>query len=200
MKSEGEIAMTEYRHLQETPDLVRNALALAQTLGFTHSCTDETGRLLRLLASQYTSGTIAEIGTGCGVGATWMAASLNPSVRLVTVELDEMRANAAQSLFGGTPNVSVLLGDWSQLREHAPFAMLFADGGKAKDVGAPDLIEMMQPGGLIVLDDLTPVEQWPDKWQGWQDPVRAFWLNDERVVAAEVRVSPTSAVLLATRR
>jgi predicted O-methyltransferase YrrM len=119
---------------------------------------------------------------------------------LVTVELDEMRANAAQSLFDGIPNVSVLLGDWSQLREHAPFAMLFADGGNAKDAGVLDLIEMMQPGGLIVLDDLTPLERWPDEWQGWQDPVRTFWLNDERVVAAEVRVSPTSAVLLATRR
>jgi len=192
--------MADYRHIDETPDLVRGALAVAQSLGFTHSCSDETGRLLRLLASQFTAGTIAEIGTGCGVGSAWMASALSPSARLVTVELDEMRANAAQVLFARTPNVTVLLGDWSQVHTYAPFAMLFADGGNAKENGAPDLVDMMRPGGLIVLDDLTPIEQWPPEWQGWQDPVRDFWLNDDRIHAAEIRVSPSSSVLLATRR
>jgi len=192
--------MADYRHIDETPELVRGALSIAQSMGFTHSCSDETGRLLRLLASQFTAGTIAEIGTGCGVGAAWMASALSPSVHLVTVELDEMRANASQSLFARTPNVTVLLGDWSQLRAQAPFAMLFADGGNAKENGAPDLVEMMRPGGLIVLDDLTPIEQWPAEWQGGQDPVRDFWLNDDRVLAAEIRVSPSSSILLATRR
>jgi len=169
-------------------------------MGFTHSCSDETGRLLRTLASQFTAGTIAEIGTGCGVGAAWMASALAPTARLVTIELDEMRANAAQTLFGGVPNVTVMLGDWSQLRGQPPLSMLFADGGNAKGSGASDIIDMMQPGGLIVLDDLTPVEQWPPEWQGWQDPVRDFWLNEKRVIPTELRVSPTSAVLLATRR
>src|SRR4051812_37242684 len=124
--------MPEYRYIDETPDLVRNALDIAQSMGFTHSCSDETGRLLRLLASQYTSGTIAEIGTGCGVGAAWMASALSPSARLITVELDEMRANAAQALFRGLSNVTVMLGHWSQLRDHAQYSMLFADGGNAK--------------------------------------------------------------------
>lgn len=192
--------MADYRHTTETPDLVLNALTLAQSMGFTHSCSDETGRLLRLLASQFPAGIIAEIGTGCGVGAAWMASALSPSARLVTVERDEMRANATQALFHATPNVTVLLGDWSQLNTLAPFAMLFADGSDAKHNGAPDIVGMMRPGGLIVLDDLTPVEQWPPEWEGWQDPVRDFWLNDERVVATEIRVSPSSSVLLATRR
>ena len=50
-----------------------------------------------------------------------------------------------------------------------------------------------------MLDDLTPEDQWPAEWRGKPDPVRAVWLNESRVVAMELLVTPTSAVVLATR-
>jgi hypothetical protein len=128
-----------------------------------------------------------------------MASVLATGVRLVTVELDESRANAASALFSDNPAVTVLTGDWHQLRSHAPLAMLFVDGGKAKEFDAADCIQLMQPAGCIVLDDLTPLEQWPLEWQGKRDPVRDFWLNTPRLIATEVRVSNAMSVLLATR-
>lgn len=48
------------------PRLVQNATALAEHLGFSHSCTPDVGRLLRLLAAGVRDGVVAEIGTGCG--------------------------------------------------------------------------------------------------------------------------------------
>jgi predicted O-methyltransferase YrrM len=199
MSTRGETSVSRYRHLEEKPDLVRSALQLADSIGFTHSCSDETGRLLRLLASQVRVGTIAEIGTGCGVGSAWIAGALFPSVRLVTIELDEIRSSATSRLLARVPAVTVLSGDWHGLKSFAPFAMLFADGGKVTENNPAELIEIVQPGGLIIMDDLTPLEQWPREWWGKPDLVREFWLNDRRVIATEVQVSPTSSVLLATR-
>ena len=191
--------MYTYAHLTNIPEPVRKAHVMAQNLGFDQSCTNETGRFLRALASQIRTGTIGEIGTGCGVGSAWMASALAPGVRLVTVELDETRAKSVQALFRTNSAVTVLPGDWRQLQSYAPFAMLFVDGGNAKELDADECVDLTHVRGVIVLDDLTPLDMWPAEWQGKLDRVRDFWLNEPRLVATEIRVSATMSVLLATR-
>jgi predicted O-methyltransferase YrrM len=182
-----------------TPPLVGQALDLADRAGFTLSCADEVGRLLYVLVRQYQRGCIAEIGTGCGVGAAWMISALAPTATFVTVEIDDKRAAAVQALFADIPNVQVIKGDWREILAYGPFVMLFADGAKAKLHAADDLVGALQPGGLIVIDDLTPESQWPAEWRGKPDPVRDYWLNDPRVNATEILVTQASAVIVATR-
>jgi predicted O-methyltransferase YrrM len=189
-----------YRATTHIPPLVQQALDLARRMGFTKSCSLEVGRLLHVLAAQRRRGVIGEIGTGCGVGAAWIASGLAPTAQFVTVEIDAAQAEAVRALFAAYSNVRVVQGDWRAILDHGPFAMLFADGGKAKERAPEELLAALEPGGLIVLDDLTPEDQWPAEWRGWPDPTRQFWLNDPRVVATELLVTPTSAVILATRR
>lgn len=190
--------MSPYRATTEIPPLVQRAMERARALGFESSSTVEVGRLLRLLASQVRQGVVGEIGTGVGVGAAWMASGLASGVSLVTVEVDPGRAAVARDLLGDCPSATVLSGDWRAILPYGPFALLFADGGKAKQHEPDALIAAMRPGGLIVLDDLTPEEHWPPEWRGTIDPVREFWLNDPRLVATELLVTPRSAVILAT--
>lgn len=191
--------MTDYRATTEVPPLVREATALAERLGFTQSCWPETGRLLRVMAAQVREGVVGEMGTGCGVGAAWLASALAPGVSLVTIELDAARAAAARELFADVPSVRVLHGDWRELLPYGPFALLFADGGKAKQHEPDALVTALRPGGLLVLDDLTPEDQWPEEWRGKPDPVREFWLNDPRLAATELLVGPRMAVIVAAR-
>ena len=193
--------MTSYRAVSWLPPLVERALRLAQAAAFTESCTHKIGLLLYTLAAHCHRGTVGEIGTGCGVGAAWIASGLPPSASLVTVEIDEARAAAARSLFSSYPNVLVLHGDWHEVLDYAPFTMLFADGGKVKERELEVLLEALEPGRLVVLDDLTPEDQWTaEQRQRWSpDPVRSFWLNDSRLAATEILVTPASAVILAVR-
>jgi predicted O-methyltransferase YrrM len=193
--------MTPYRTVSWLPPLVERALEMAEAAAFTESCTHEVGRLLYTLAAHCNHGTVAEIGTGYGVGAAWIASGLPPSASLVTVEIDEAKAAAARSLFSSYPNVLVLHGDWHEILAYAPFTMLFADGGKAKERESEVLLEALEPGGLVVLDDLTPEDQWtPEQQQRWNpDPVRSFWLNHPRLAATEILVTPASAVIRAVR-
>jgi predicted O-methyltransferase YrrM len=182
------------------PALVQQALELAERLGFEGSCTPEVGRLLAVLTGGVRSGVIAEIGTGCGVGAAWIASALRPGVSLVTVENEPERAAAVRDLFADNPKVRTIADDWHVLQTNAPFALIFADGGRAKEHEPETLLQMLVPGGFILLDDLTPMEQWPAEWHGQPDPVRDFWLNDPRLYAIELRPTATTAVILASRR
>lgn len=183
------------------PPLVARAKAAAADLSFTSSCSDEVGILLRLLASAVGSRRLGEIGAGCGVGTSWLASGLAPGAELFTVEADEQRAKVTGQLFASS-QIRVIHGDWHELLSLAPFHLLFADGGRAKE-GEPELVvEALAPGGIVLLDDLTPEEAWNAEQRArWSvgDPVREFWLHHHALVASELRVSPSSSVIVAAR-
>ena len=158
--------MTDYRATTDIPPLVAQATALAEQHGFTRSCTPEVGRLLRVLVARIRTGTVGEIGTGVGVGAAWLASGLSSGATLVTVEADATLAHVAQSVFPDMPNVRVLAADWRALLPYGPFALLFADVSDAKERHPELLVQALAPGGMIVLDDLTPEDQWPPNGTG----------------------------------
>jgi predicted O-methyltransferase YrrM len=177
-----------------TPPLVERAAALAVALGFENSCTPETGRLLHLLAAMRGRERVGETGTGVGYGAAWIVSALHPSVPFFTAELVDERAAEAAQLFRDDEQVHVFVGDWHDvLGPHAPFDLLFHDGSKRRpDLDGEETLRLLAPGGLIVLDDLTPGRAGPD-------PVREFWLDHREVTAVELQVSPREAVIVAVR-
>ena len=59
---------TLYRSNTYIPNLVHSCKTLANKYNFIHSCSDEAGRQLAVLAGQIKQGTILEIGTGFGIG------------------------------------------------------------------------------------------------------------------------------------
>ena len=110
----------------EVPPLVARALDLSRRKGFITATRNETGRLLAALAASR-RGTLAELGTGCGVGSAWLSSGVSEGARIVSAELDPTLAEAVQDLFSDTPTVEVTSGDWSALEQHAPFSLLFVD-------------------------------------------------------------------------
>jgi predicted O-methyltransferase YrrM len=145
----------------------------------------EVQRLLAVLAA---GRRCAEVGTAFGEGAAAMAST---AASLVTVELDRERASIASERVRGFPNVDLLIGDWREhLPQRAPFELLFFDGGRFEE--APDAIDLVGPGGLIVKDDLTPDREGPD-------PVRELLFNHPELVAVEVLLTPQTAAVLAVR-
>lgn len=181
-----------------TPGKVLQAQALAQAAGFRQSCTDAVGQLLAVLAGAVRGAPILEIGTGMGVGTAWLALSATGPV--VTVERDPARAESARTLFGDCPAVTVVTGDWVDALAYGPFGLICADVKAANRDEMDRVVDAALHGGLILLDDLTPVEQWPREWQRQPDPVRERWLRHPGLVTAEIRPAADQSALLACRR
>lgn len=150
----------------------------------------EVQRLLTVLA---TGRRVAEAGTAFGEGAAAMATTARS---VVTVEIDAERAALAAERLAPFSNVELLVGDWRELLPpRGPFELLFLDGGGFKH--APDelgdlVVGLLEPGGLLVLDDLTP------GWPGF-DPVREWASSRPGVESVEVLTTPTTSALLAAR-
>ena len=172
------------------PPLVQRALELERAQGFDRSCAPEVGRLLHVLAAERGRTRVAEIGTGAAVGAAWIVSALAPQVPFFTAELDKARASAAVELFRDDENVHVLLGDWREtLPREAPFDLLFFDAAKhlRPREDAELAIGLLAPGGIAVLDDLTP-------------PVTEVWLAHPAIVAVQLATTEADTAILAVRR
>ena len=128
----------------------------------------EVQRLLAVLAA---GRRCAEVGTAFGEGAAAIASTARS---LVTVERDPERADVAAG----------------RLRQFENVELLFFDGGRFEE--APDSVDLLAPGGLLVKDDLTP--DWPGP-----DPVRKLLLNHPHLVAVEILTTPKTAAIVAVR-
>lgn len=184
----------------ELPQIVTRAFDVSRRAGYVSFCRNETGRLLATLAATR-GGTMAEFGTGCGVGTAWLRSGVrDEQARIVTAELDPRLASAAAEIFEDDPLVEVLAADWSTLRDEGPFSLLFLDAEQPGEVEPDGIAGLVETGGLVVLDDFTPCEQWPPIVHGRVDLLREQWLTDERFTTVEVMVAPDASALIATKR
>jgi predicted O-methyltransferase YrrM len=164
-------------------ELVGRARRLAEEMQFERSSIPEVGRLLAALAASRPRGRLAEIGTGTGVGAAWIVSAMGPEASFVTAEAD------------------------TELPPEAPFDLLFYDGGGWKRSPPAQMraeseraLELVTPGGLVAMDNLTPEHLWPADGPEWPDALREFWLGNDRLVATEVLTTPDSSAIVAVKR
>lgn len=188
-----------YKMHADVPLRVAAAVAAARDAGFTKSCLPQQGRLLQVLAAGVGVGRIGETGTGFGVGLAWMVSAAHPQARLFSIDHDHHRARRAQQVFADEPRVQIRCGDWHDLSREAPFDMLVLDGGGQGKSDEPPLdpAGWLRPGGVVVLDDFTPMTTWPPHHDGRVDTARMFWLEHPRLRTTEVRVTPTAATIVA---
>jgi predicted O-methyltransferase YrrM len=184
----------------ELPDVVTRAFDVSRRAGYVSFCRNETGRLLATLAATR-EGTMAEFGTGCGVGTAWLRSGVRgEDTRILTAELDPTLAEAAAEIFEDDDQVEVLAADWATMLDRGPFSLLFLDSGKPSAAGPDKVWDLVEEGGIVVLDDFTPCEHWPPTYAGRVDTLREEWLSDERFTAVEVMIATDASAVIATRR
>src|SRR3546814_4990590 len=77
----------------ELPEIVSRAFDVSRKAGYVSFCRNETGRLLAALAATR-SGTLAEFGTGAGVGTAWLRSGVGTDARIISAELAPKIAGA----------------------------------------------------------------------------------------------------------
>lgn len=121
------------------------------------------GKLLNLLARMVGARRILEVGTLGGYSAVWLARSLPPQGRLVTLELDPHHAEVARANLeraGVADRVEVVVGPAIEslrgLPGDQPFDVVFIDADKP---GNPayfaEALRLTRPGSVLVVDNVV---------------------------------------------
>jgi predicted O-methyltransferase YrrM len=186
---------------QAVPPLVAAAASRAREAGFPMSCDPAVGRLLAVLAAHLPArAKVAELGTGVGVGTAWITSGLLPRTDVTVTAVESDRRTAALAARGDWPSfVSLRHGEaLGVLAEGGTYDLIFADAPDGKWHGLDQTIAALGPDGMLVVDDMTPLPDWPGDQQAKQDQVRQALLTAPELITVEL--AHGSGVILSTRR
>ncbi|WP_424217329.1 O-methyltransferase (plasmid) [Streptomyces sp. BI20] len=156
------------------PPALDAILADTEALGFAMACEERTGALLAALASSKPGGRLLELGTGTGAGTSWLLHGMTPDARLLTIDEDPGVRSVAETHLGHDRRVRFVTADadtWLDTPDPGPYALAYADCPPGKFTRLDDVLRLLEPGGLYVVDDLLPQPSWPP---GHQSAVDAF--------------------------
>lgn len=180
------------------PVKVQQCMELATQQHFTSSCLSEVGMVLQLLASNPQIRSVAELGTGCGVGTAWLSSC--STAKIHTIDHNKTLYSEVSKLFRDITTVHVHCGPWTDVLRYAPFDLIFVDIAQAKIEQGEAVIDSLMAGDMVLLDDLTPKEFWPPEWIGRVDPVRQFWLTHPQLLSIELQTSKEHSLIVARKR
>lgn len=145
-----------------------------ERLGFTMPSDVQTCALLRTLAASKPGGAFLELGTGSGLATAWILDGMDAHASLVSFDHDEALLAIARNYLGGDQRLSLVLADgadWVSANRDQLFDFIFADTWHGKYLLLDEVLGMLRPGGLYVVDDMLPQPNWPE---GHQEKAHAF--------------------------
>jgi predicted O-methyltransferase YrrM len=150
--------------IQPPPKALEAIIADTRKIGFQGWCWPPVGALLRVMAALKPGGRLLEIGTGTGVGTSWLLDGMDAAARLTTVDIDPKVQSVARSHLGDDPRLTLVCEDAAAvIRREGPNSLdlIFADGGAGKHVLLDEALALLRPGGIYICDDMKPHPLWP---------------------------------------
>ena len=140
--------------------------ARTEQLKFNMASEDRTGALLRVLAASKPGGRLLELGTGTGIGTSWLLSGMDETATLISVETDQNLQGIAREILGSDKRLILVLEDGEtflskQLAQS--FDLVFADAVPGKFEFLDDALLVVKPGGFYIIDDLLPQPNWPEE-------------------------------------
>ena len=156
--------MDELAHLYP-PATLPAILDRTAALAFPMPSEPRTGAMLRVLAASKPGGRLLELGTGTGLSTAWLLEGMDQNARLISVDVDPGSQAVARDILGNDARLEIVTADAAQfLRQQVPatFDLIFADAMPGKDECLDEALALLRPGGLYVIDDMLPRENWPE--------------------------------------
>ncbi|CAN7207065.1 O-methyltransferase [Caulobacter sp. LjRoot300] len=147
-----------------TPATWREIDARSRVLGFDMPSEAGTGAMLRLLTATKAGGRFLELGTGTGLATAWLLDGMAPDASLVSIDTDMGVQAVARAVLAGDPRVTFVIEDgldYVRAQRPASFDLIFADAWPGKYEGLDETLALLGPGGLYVVDDMSPQPNWP---------------------------------------
>jgi predicted O-methyltransferase YrrM len=153
------------REITRTPPMLDRISSDTSASGFTMASDLQTGALLAALTASKPGGRILELGTGTGIGTSWLLSGMDAAATLDTVDVDEAVVAIARRHLGSDPRVTFHVLDGADFIARSPkpcYDLIYADAWPGKFSHLDDALALLDVGGIYFIDDLLPQPNWPD--------------------------------------
>ncbi|WP_373496603.1 O-methyltransferase [Aquiflexum sp.] len=142
-------------------DIVRET----EKSGFTMASDMLACSLLRTLAASKPNGKFLELGTGTGLSTSWILDGMDKQSSLISFDFDEKFLAIAETHLGNDSRLNLVLSDgedWINQNAGLKFDYIFADTWHGKYLMLDEVLDMLNIGGLYIVDDMLPQPNWPE--------------------------------------
>jgi len=145
--------------------LAYNAIKEAtEANGFTMPSEVLTCSLLKTLAATKPGSRFLELGTGTGLSTTWILDGMDEKSTLISIDNDETFLNIAKENLGVDKRLRLICtdgADWIKQNAGKKFSFIFADTWPGKYLLLDEVLDMVEKGGIYIIDDMLPQANWP---------------------------------------
>lgn len=133
--------------------------------GFTMASDVNVCSFLKTLAASKPGGKFLELGTGSGLSTSWILDGMNSSASLISVDNDPAVLDIAKQYLGNDHRLKLVESDgagWVEQNKDLKFDFIFADTWHGKYLMLEEVLDMLNPAALYIVDDMLPQENWPE--------------------------------------
>jgi predicted O-methyltransferase YrrM len=186
---------------QSIPASYDNILRDTKNLGFTMASEIKTCSLLRTLAASKPGSKFLELGTGTGLSTAWILDGMDARSHLTSIDFDENLLAIARLHIGNDHRLSLVCTDgaeWVNANKGSSFDYIFADTWHGKYLLLDEVLAMLKPGGLYIIDDMLTQPNWPDGHEEKVDKLLQYL--DSRTDLVLTRQGWASGLVIAVKR
>jgi len=147
-------------------DVEKHLADSAAAAGFTQQGAVEVARFIGALTRLTGPRRALELGTGMGLTTYHILSNLPPDGVLDSVESDQALIEVAKKVVGGDNRLRLhnRLGEdfIGEALEADKYDLIFADTWPGKYFLLNEVLRMVKPGGIYVIDDMNRSDDWPD--------------------------------------
>lgn len=147
------------------PKFYSDILKTTSEAGFTMASDIKTCSLLRTLAASKPAGKFLELGTGTGLSTSWILDGMDKDSTLLSIDNDPAFLGIAEKFLGEDIRLKLTETDgdeWVKRNKSLKFDYIFADTWHGKYLLLDEVLEMLNRGGLYIIDDMLPQPNWPE--------------------------------------
>lgn len=139
-----------------------------QNSAFSMASDAQTCALLRTLAGTKPAGTFLELGTGTGLSTSWILDGMDKDSTLISIDNDYQFLSIAARFLVQDKRLDLHCidgGEWLEENKRKKFDYIFADTWHGKYLMLDQVLDMLNPGALYIIDDMLPQPNWPEGHQ-----------------------------------
>lgn len=151
--------------IQNVPVVYYAIVAATKEMGFAMPSDILTCSLLKTLAATKPNCKFLELGTGTGLSTAWILDGMEENSSLISIDNDSSLLDIAKKYLGNDTrlNLNCIDGEaWVKENLNQKFDYIFADTWHGKYLMLDEVLEMLNIGGLYIIDDMLPQENWPE--------------------------------------
>src|ERR1700751_3250331 len=150
--------------IQQYPAAYVRIKKATEAHGFLMGSEVSTCSLLKTLAASKPSGEFLELGTGTGLATAWILDGVDEESTLISLDNNEKLLSIGKENLGVDRGLTLICtdgGEWIKKNSKMKFSFIFADTWPGKYQLLNEALDMLQPGGIYIIDDMLQQPNWP---------------------------------------